>query len=1031
MLRQLRREEYTVGWVCALPVELAAAKAMLDEKHEDISRDVSDNDENVYCMGSVAGHNVVIACLPAGHIGNNPAAAVATQMQAAFKGIRFGLMVGIGGGVPSADADIRLGDVVVSQPQQRFGGVVQYNFGKTTPSGFERTGSLNSPPQILLSAVSTVRANVMLGDSTLSYHLSRLERIPTFQRSRTGPDILEAEAVVHYGTIASGNQVIKDATERDRVSAELGGVLCFEMEAAGLMNSFPCLVIRGICDYADSHKNKKWQAHAAGTAAAYAKELLSVIPAVDQSVQRSYCHKWCIQTDVMVERCLPSSSLNRAPHKLAMEFNLTVLVPIHHQEQTRTSLNDEQRQGLLESLRFKQIDARQMTIKTAHAKTCRWLLKNVQYLKWLDTTKLDEHHGFLWIKGNAGTGKSTLMKFALVNARKTMKDRIVLSFFFNARGEDIEKSTIGTYRSLLLQLLERLPALQSVLDSLDLLASTFSTDHQWSVEPLKTLLEQAIRALGESSVVCFIDALDECEEKQVREMIQFFEHIGELAVSNGIRFQVCFSSRHYPHITIRNGLELILEGQEGHTQDITNYVETELKIGKSKTAQQVRVELQEKASGIFMWVVLVVGILNKESDRGQVHTLRRKLQEIPGDLHELFRDILTRDSHNRDGLVLCIQWVLFAKQPLSPEQLYHAILSSIDPEAVTEWDPEEITKDVTKLFILDSSKGLVEATVSKEPRVQFIHESVRDFLLKENGLSKIWPEFGSNFQGQSHERLKQCCMKQISIDVATPLEIPDSLPKASSQQAADLRKLAVQKFPFLEYAVQNALYHANMAAGHDIAQAHFLESFPYPRWVTLNNLFQKHEVRKHTKHVSCLYLLAELNMANLIRVLRSASRCMDVENERYGCPLFAAAATSSEEALELCVKSVEVQQADRSHDAAVEEHRSQHKSAQRTARRDFVYSKAKGFLLCAAELGHDGVLALLVRSGRFEIDSKDSKDRTVLWWASKNGCEMAASSLLDAGSAMVNSKDKDNNTPLYVAAEQGNKAVVEVLLERG
>ena len=295
-----------------------------------------------------------------------------------------------------------------------------------------------------------------------------------------------------------------------------------------------------------------------------------------------------------------------------------------------------------------------MTIKTAHAKTCRWLLKSEQYLSWLDMTKVGEHHGFLWIKGKAGTGKSTLMKFALVNARRTMKNHILLSFFFNARGEDMEKSTIGTYRSLLLQLLERLPALQSVFDSLGLSTSSFSADHQWNAESLKTLLEQAIRGLGDSSVVCLIDALDECEEEQVRDMIQFFEHIGDLAVSNDIRFQVCFSSRHYPHITIRNGLELVLEGQEGHSQDITNYVETELKIGKSKIAQQVRAELQEKASGIFMWVVLVVGILNKESDRGQVYTLRRKLREIPGDLHELFRDILTRDTHNKDGLVLCI-----------------------------------------------------------------------------------------------------------------------------------------------------------------------------------------------------------------------------------------------------------------------------------------------------------------------------------------------------------------------------------------
>jgi len=86
------------------------------------------------------------------------------------------------------------------------------------------------------------------------------------------------EIKVHYGIIASGNQVMRSGIERDRVSSQFGGVLCFEMEAAGLMNNFPCIVIRGICDYSDSHKNKSAQPHAASTAAAFAKELLSIIP---------------------------------------------------------------------------------------------------------------------------------------------------------------------------------------------------------------------------------------------------------------------------------------------------------------------------------------------------------------------------------------------------------------------------------------------------------------------------------------------------------------------------------------------------------------------------------------------------------------------------------------------------------------------------------------------------------------------------------------------------------------------------------
>jgi nucleoside phosphorylase len=309
MPRQLRREDYTVGWVCALPVELAAAQEMLDEEHEDLERDIDDNDGNLYSLGSIAGHNVAIVCLPVGCIGNNPAAVVTTQMRATFRGIRFGLMVGIGGGVPSAAADIRLGDVVVNQLDKTFGGVVQYNSGKATASRFERTGSLNTPPQVLLSAVAKVRANKLRNRSKVSEYLERLHHMPDFQHEAAGPDVLfkagydhrggqtcdecsadEQEdrqprnsqaAIIHYGTIASGNQMMKNAAERDRASAELGGVLCFEMEAAGLVNSFPCLVVRGICDYTDSHKNKRWQPYAAGIAAAYAREVLSVIPPAD------------------------------------------------------------------------------------------------------------------------------------------------------------------------------------------------------------------------------------------------------------------------------------------------------------------------------------------------------------------------------------------------------------------------------------------------------------------------------------------------------------------------------------------------------------------------------------------------------------------------------------------------------------------------------------------------------------------------------------------------------------------------------
>lgn len=92
---------------------------------------------------------------------------------------------------------------------------------------------------------------------------------------------------VHYGLIASGYQVIKDSKHRDKLNKDLGGnVLCIEMEAAGILNNFPCLVIRGICDYSDSHKNKAWQEYAAAVAAAYAKELLVFVQPTELQGER-------------------------------------------------------------------------------------------------------------------------------------------------------------------------------------------------------------------------------------------------------------------------------------------------------------------------------------------------------------------------------------------------------------------------------------------------------------------------------------------------------------------------------------------------------------------------------------------------------------------------------------------------------------------------------------------------------------------------------------------------------------------------
>ncbi|KAH1275804.1 hypothetical protein KXX33_004925 [Aspergillus fumigatus] len=1015
--------DYTVGVVCAMGFEMSAVRYMLDDEHPRLP--TKQGDSNLYILGELSGHNVVIAWLP-GTQGKGAAAIVANNMQRTFASIKWRLLVGIGGGVPSRTHDIRLGDIVVSMPEGPFGGVVQYDLGKDVEDGFTLKGFLLPPPPILRSAVEKFCKNGLALQITNGHQQTRMfssNQITLMYliRSHVGD--------IHYGLIASGDRVMRSAMKRSKTGREIGDILCFEMEAAGIMTEFPCIAIRGISDYADSHKSDIWQNYAAAAAAGCAKELLSYLDPEDRQVQPKLTLQQPLPGGFNLSRGLPGSANISTPREGSPAQRSTILG--QHLSSGIPSLSEEQKRMLLDSLKFDQIDARQMTIKKAHTKTCKWLLYKPEYLDWLDNTKLSEHHGFLWMKGKPGTGKSTIMKFALINARKTMKDKIIISFFFNARGGGLETSTVGMYRALLSEILERVPELQCVFDTLELRTCNSSEHHQWGIELLKDLFEQAILRLEHSSLVCFIDALDECAENQVRDMISFFEHVGELTVGAGIHFRVIFSSRHYPYISIKRGLELVLEGQEGHIQDITNYVNSELKIGNSNLAMQIRGELEEKASGVFMWVVLVVGILNKAYDGGRVRALRQLLRSIPGDLHELFRDILTRDSHNRHELLLCIQWLLFAKQPLKPEELYFAILSGIEPGALTEWDTDVDTIDVIRRFILSSSKGLAEITQSKAPAVQFIHESVRDFLLKENGLCRIWPDLGGNLQGQSHDQLKQCCLTYMNVDVSKHVDLSEPLAKASSTEAANLRESIAKMFPFLEYAVRNVLYHADAAEGSGIAQGDFIRDFQFPYWVQLDNLFEKHEVRRHTQNVRLLYILAEGNLSNLIRVHPSVLSCLDMEGERYKFPFFASLATGSGKAVRTFMQAYAANMPPESRLRALCDKYCQNGSRNPSLRRDFRFSDRRTILSCIAELGDEVIFEFLLETGKFTPDSKDKDGRTPLSWAAAKGNETIVKLLLATNQVDPDSKDKDGRTPLSWAAGQGNETIVKLLLATG
>ncbi|CAI7624644.1 unnamed protein product, partial [Penicillium pancosmium] len=629
-----------------------------------------------------------------------------------------------------------------------------------------------------------------------------------------------------------------------------------------------------------------------------------------------------------------------------------------------------------------------------------------------------QHHGFLWISGKAGTGKSTIMKFAYDSMKRAnqRKGPLTASFFFHARGEYLERSIIGMYRSLLLQLLEGYPDLQTILNDSTIVWEKGTCP---SLNILKNLFRDAVAALGQRSFTCFVDALDECDEQQVVDMVRYFEDMADQCTADKIIFRICFSSRHYPYISIKQGVRLTLEDQSGHAEDLEMYVSSHLHFKNTELQSQ----LLDKAAGVFMWVVLVVDILNKEYRRGGM-ALRKRLNELPSGLSQLFKDILKRDDENMEALLLCILWILFAKRPLQPREFYHALWSGLSLKDLA--DGQIPLVDTTVLengdsdglfarYVTSSSKGLAEITKStKQPKVQFIHESVRDFLIKDNGIRELWPDLGIDCQSTSHEMLKHCSnhyLKHFSEHELLRTVLTET--RSNKQE-----EIIYKKYSFLDYASSCVLYHADTAA-KVIDQQEFLSSFRVPQWINVNNLFEKYKIRRYTSDATFLYILADKGFSELIRsrVRHDPDIHILAPGERYQYPLFAALANGNKDTVAalLNLSSSVLDGIDIAEGLDF--------------KKDFKGHKGRTPLSWAAQSGRAGLVRLLLQT-RTDIHQIDKGGRTSLSRAVENGHESIANYLILKG-ADVNIPDRNGQLPLHQACWNGHETIARLLIDNG
>ncbi|KID73904.1 hypothetical protein MBR_06628, partial [Metarhizium brunneum ARSEF 3297] len=496
-------EDYTVALICASPADWVASKLMLDEEHPSLPADFQCR----YTLGRIGPHNVAIAFLT----GGTTSPWEVDYLLYHFRNIRFGLMVGIGGGAPATPSDdpnkdIRLGDVVVSHSEGNHGGVLRYNTGEIPQRCF-----FYKPPAILTTAVSELRSRNEAVRNAISQHISNMVKSrPTMMEVFQYPghehdQLFEANyehkwggigckmcdkerlvhrklrdtehPVIHYGVIGSVREDMRHSATREKLRQE-HGILCFETVADGLMLNFPCLFIRGICDYFNTHKNEDWKEYAAVTAAAYAKELLQTIPA-NQVVRAKKALRIMEQTSAEV------GSINKDLERLLNE--------------QRRKERDDILDLIMSSPTYE--DQHKDILKQRHPGTGQWFLESPEFTKWLRGVCRN-----LYCSGTPGTGKTVLASVAIEHIRaQSGMGRPVAFIYCNSQMKK-ERTVQKLLRMVLHQFLSQCASIPVSVKGV--LESSMRLERQPRSRAIIKAIHEAIEEQGGAYLV--LDGLDQC-----------------------------------------------------------------------------------------------------------------------------------------------------------------------------------------------------------------------------------------------------------------------------------------------------------------------------------------------------------------------------------------------------------------------------------------------------------------------------------------------------------------------------------------
>ncbi|KAF7515244.1 hypothetical protein PCG10_003552 [Penicillium crustosum] len=912
-------------------------------------------------------------------------------MISTFPSIKFGLMVGIGGGVPPK---VRLGDVVVSTPVGQFPGVVQWDFGKAKEGGgFERTGSLNNPPTSLLTALTALETEHDLVGSKIPEYLEEMREkwprlVPKYLPSDL-QDILfkadykhasrhasnlddpsdfddidedegescrlcdETQVVrrkprdmsVHFGLIASGNQVIKDAVLRNKLNKDLGGnLLCIEMEAAGLMNNFPCIIIRGICDYADSHKNKDWQEYAAATAAAFAKEFLTFLQPSDVEGERP------------VKELLGQTISFEQKEDLHI---LNWITPINYGPQQSDFLGRRERG------------------------TGQWVLESTQFETWKATKKQT-----MFCPGMPGAGKTIISSIVIDHLDQEFQadPTIGIAYIYcNFKWQDNQKIN-DLLAALLKQLAGRCQPLPNRVREL------YKHHKARTTRPSTEEISQVLQTVAAtfSKLFIIVDALDECQTSSRPHFIsELFNlqtrHSANIFVTSRFILEIIHQFEGALSLEIRATDEDVRKYLESHMGHLRPCV-----LESHQLQEEIKAAISDAVDGMFLLAQIYLGFLD---DKLTINDIRRSLKSFHKQdrgssedekteiLSHAYDQVMERINQQRPGLkqlaVKVLSWITHAKRLLSIRELQYALAIKKGKFQLDEGDLPHMGDMVSVCL------GLV--TIDDESTIiRLVHHTTQEYFMRSR----------EDWFSNAHTEIAESCVTCLSFDVF----------EAGYCASHDSLRARLGTTVLYGYAAKNWGHHARCSLNEDEGLIMNLlqntskvsacsQAMVYDgSWYGFDNTITK---------MTGLHLVAYFGIGKFTSKMLERNAAVDPLDSYSRTPLSWAAENGHDGVVKLLLE--------------------------RNSAVDSLDKSGRTPLLLAARTGRDAVVKLLLE--KCLVDPLDKSDRTPLSWAAENGYDIVVKLLLERN-AVIDSLDTSDRTPLSWAAENGHDVVVKLLLEK-